>query len=566
MKILRTAIILSTVSGVLFFQSYSASRDPVRAKKGMVVAADPIAANVGLKILKDGGNAVDAAVAVGFALAVTYPGAGNIGGGGFMVMRFADGTVKSLDYRETAPAAAQRNMFLDKNGNFLEQKSTHGHLACGVPGSVAGMMYAQRRYGRLTRAQVMKPAIELAEKGFHLHYRLAEDLERMLPELSAYRSSRKAFSKNGKPYAEGELFRQKDLAATLKRIRDKGRDGFYTGKTAQLIVAEMKRGGGLITLHDLEEYASVIREPVRGTYRGYEIISTGPPSSGGVALVQLLNILEGYNLEKYGWNSSKAVHRMVEAMRRVYADRAEFLGDPDFVKVPVAWLTSKKYAEELRATIDTTKATPSDQISHGVQPPPEKDHTTHYSVVDRFGNCVSVTTTLNDAYGSKVVVTGAGFLLNDEMDDFSAKQGVPNEYGLVGSSANAIAPNKRMLSSMTPTIVVKDRKPFMVIGTPGGSTIMTTVLQVIVNVVDFKMTIQEAIDAPRIHHQWLPDRLMYEERALSQDAIDNLRAMGHTLYQRETTTGLAEGIMFDRKRGLLLGATDPRGYGEAVGY
>jgi gamma-glutamyltranspeptidase/glutathione hydrolase len=280
----------------------------------------------------------------------------------------------------------------------------------------------------------------------------------------------------------------------------------------------------------------------------------------------MLNILEGYNLEEYGWNSSKAVHRMAEAMRRVYADRAEYLGDPDFVKIPVAWLTSKKYAEQRRATIDTAVATPSDQISHGVQPPPEKDHTTHYSVVDRFGNCVSVTTTLNDAYGSKVVVTGAGFLLNDEMDDFSAKEGVPNEYGLVGSIANAIAPNKRMLSSMTPTIVLKEGKPFMVIGTPGGSTIMTTVLQVIVNVIDFKMTIQEAVDAPRIHHQWLPDHLMYEQRALSQDALDNLRAMGYSLRMRENTTGLAEGILFDRKRGLLLGATDPRGYGEAVGY
>ena len=566
MKRRHTSIILCIASLVVFFQSYSASRDPVRAKKGMVVAADPIAANVGLKILKEGGNAVDAAVAVGFALAVTYPGAGNIGGGGFMVMRFADGTVKSLDYRETAPAAAKRDMYVDKNGNFLEQKSTRGHLACGVPGSVAGMMYAQRRYGKLTRAQVLKPAIDLADKGFHLHYRLAEDLERMIPDFSAYRSSKKAFSKNGKPYAEGELFQQKDLAATLKRIRDKGRDGFYTGETAKLIVAEMKRGGGLITLKDLEDYASIIRDPVRGTYRGYEIISSGPPSSGGVALVQMLNILEGYNLEEYGWNSSKAVHRMAEAMRRVYADRAEFLGDPDFVKIPVAWLTSKKYAEQRRASIDTAVATPSDQISHGVQPPPEKDHTTHYSVVDRFGNCVSVTTTLNDAYGSKVVVTGAGFLLNDEMDDFSAKEGVPNEYGLVGSSANAIAPNKRMLSSMTPTIILKDGKPFMVIGTPGGSTIMTTVLQVIVNVIDFKMTIQEAVDAPRIHHQWLPDHLMYEQRALSQDAVDNLRAMGYSLRMRENTTGLAEGILFDRKRGLLLGATDPRGYGEAVGY
>jgi len=565
MKRLRTFALLVLISFVVVLRSPAASREPVRAKKGMVVAADPIAANVGLKILRQGGNAVDAAVAVGFALAVTYPGAGNIGGGGFMVMRFADGTVKSLDYRETAPAAAKRDMFLDKNGNFLEQKSTHGHLACGVPGSVAGLMYAQRRYGRLTRAQVMKPAIDLAEKGFHLHYRLAEDLERMIPEFSAYKSSKRTFTKNGRPYGEGDLFKQRDLAATLKRIRDKGRDGFYTGQTAKLIVAEMKRGGGLITLKDLEDYASVIRDPVRGTYRGYEVISAGPPSSGGVVLIQMLNMLEGYNLEQYGWNSSKAVHRMAEVMRRAYADRAEFLGDPDFVKMPLAWLTSKKYAAQRRATIDTAKATPSDQISHGIQVS-EKDHTTHYSVVDRFGNCVSVTTTLNDAFGSKVVVTGAGFLLNDEMDDFSAKEGVPNEYGLVGSSANAIEPNKRMLSSMTPTIILKDGKPFMVIGSPGGSTIMTTVLQAIVNVIDFKMTIQEAIDAPRIHHQWLPDHISYEERALSQDAVENLRAMGHSLHLRENTTGLAEGILFDRKRGLIFGATDPRGYGEAVGY
>ncbi len=546
--------------------SPAASRDPVRAKKGMVVAADPIAANVGLRILKEGGNAVDAAVAVGFALAVTYPGAGNIGGGGFMLMRFADGTVKSLDYREMAPAASKRDMFLDKNGNVIEQKSTRGHLSCGVPGSVAGMMYAQHRYGRLTRAQVLKPAIELAEKGFHLHYRLAEDLERMVPEFSEFRSSKKAFTKNGKPYKEGDLFKQKDLANTLKRIRDKGRDGFYKGETAKLIIAEMKRGGGLISLKDLEDYSSVIRDPILGTYRGYEIISVGPPSSGGVGLVQFLNILEGYHLGEYSWNSSKTVHWMTEAMRRVFADRAEFLGDPDFVKVPVPWLTSKHYAEQRRVTIDSMKATPSDQISHGIQKPAESDHTTHYSVVDRFGNCVSVTTTLNDAFGSKVVVTGAGFLLNNEMDDFSAKPGIPNTYGLVGGSANAVAPNKRMLSSMAPTIVLKEGKPFMIIGSPGGSAIVTTVAQVLVNVIDFKMTIQEAIDAPRFHHQWLPDRLMYEERALSQDAIENLRAMGYTLHMREGAIGLAEGIMIDRKRGLLLGATDPRGYGEAVGY
>ncbi len=564
-KMLTTLFIAAAVLGMLE-QSHAASRDPVRAKKAMVVAADPIAANVGLKILKQGGNAIDAAVAVGFALAVTYPGAGNIGGGGFMVMRLADGTVKTLDFRETAPSAATRDMFLDKNGNVLEQKSTRGHLSCGVPGSVAGLMYVERRYGKLTRAQVMKPAIDLAEKGFHLHYRLADDLERMTPEFARYRSSKQAFTRKGKAYKEGDLFQQKELAKTLKRIRDKGRDGFYKGETAKLIVAEMKRGGGLISLKDLEDYSSVIRDPIRGTYRGYEIISVGPPSSGGVSLVQLLNILEGYNLAEYGWNSSKAVHRMTEAMRRVYADRAEFLGDPDFVKVPVSWLISKNYARERRSTIDTAKATPSEEISHGVQPPPEKDHTTHFSIVDRFGNCVSVTTTLNDAFGSKLVVTGAGFLLNNEMDDFSAKAGVPNAYGLVGGSANAIAPNKRMLSSMTPTLVLKDGKPFMVLGTPGGSTIMTTVAQVIVNVVDFKMTIQEAIDAPRVHHQWLPDRLMIEERGLARDVVENLRAMGHTVHTREGTVGLVEGILVDRKRGLLLGATDPRGYGEAAGY
>ena len=544
----------------------AASKDPVRAKKGMVVAADPTAANVGLKILREGGNAVDAAVAVGFALSVTYPGAGNLGGGGFMLMRFADGTVKSLDYRETAPAAATRDMFLDKNGNVIEQKSTRGHLACGVPGSVAGMMYAERRYGRLSRAQVLKPAIELAEKGYHLHYRLAEDLERMVPEFSAYRSSKKIFTKNGKPFKEGDLLRQPDLAKTLKRIREKGRDGFYKGETAKLIVAEMKRGGGLITMKDLEDYSSVIREPVKGNYRGYEIISVGPPSAGGVGLVQLLNILEGCRFGEYSWNSSKTVHWIAEAMRRVYADRAEYLGDPDFVKVPVQWLVSKPYAEVLRRSIDSMSATPSDQVGHGVQPHPEGNHTTHFSVVDRWGNCVSVTTTLNDPFGSKVVVSGAGFLLNDEMDDFSSKPGAPNEYGLVGGNANAVAPNKRMLSSMTPTIVLKDGKPFMVLGSPGGSTIVTTVAQVIMNAIDFRMTIQEAVDAPRFHHQWLPDKLQYEERALSQDTIDKLRGMGYTLHMREGSIGLVEGIMFDRKKNLLLGATDPRGYGEAVGY
>lgn len=545
---------------------FSASKKPVRGKHGMVVAADPLAAQAGLEILKAGGNAVDAAVAVGFALAVTYPAAGNIGGGGFMNIRLADGTSITIDYREKAPGKAFRDMYLDSAGNFLPQKSQYGHLASGVPGSVAGMLLGLEKFGTMNRKQVISPAYKLANDGFPLLRELAEDIKYSIKEFLPFPGSMKSFTKNGKPYEEGEIWKQPDLAKTLQRIIEKGRDGFYKGETAKLIVEEMKRGGGLISLEDLANYHAALRKPVSGTYRGYEIISMPPPSSGGIALIQLLNILEGYPLKNYGANSANTLQRYIEAMRRVYADRAEFLGDPDFYKVPSTWLTSKDYAAVRRATIDTLHATPSSEVSHGTKPPHEPDETTHYSVVDKWGNCVSVTTTINGGFGSCVVVDGAGFLLNNEMDDFSAKPGVPNMFGALGNVANEIQPNKRMLSSMTPTIVLKDGKPFMVIGTPGGTTIITTVMQVICNVIDFGMNIQEAIDAPRIHQQWFPDSTFFEKRGLSFDTLEKLKAMGQTMIERRGNSGLAEGIIIDSERNIYYGATDPRGYGAAVGY
>jgi gamma-glutamyltranspeptidase/glutathione hydrolase len=546
--------------------AFSASRKPVKAKHGMVVSADPLATKVGVEILKQGGNAVDAAVAVGFTLAVTYPAAGNIGGGGFMNIRFADGQCYAIDYREKAPGAAFRDMYLDSAGNLIENKSTFGHLAAGVPGSVAGMLLGLEKFGTMSRKQVITPAYKFAADGFPLLPELADDLNSSRKSFEKFPGSKKYFTSSDTAFHEGEIWKQPDLAKTLKRIIEKGHDGFYKGMTADLIVAEMKRGGGLITHADLQNYQARVREPVRGSYRGYEIISQPPVSSGGIALIQLLNILEGYNLKSYGHNSAAAVHRYIEAMRRVYADRAEHLGDPEFYNVPVHWLLSKEYANERRATIDTMKASSSKDVAHGIPPSHESEQTTHYSVVDQWGNCVSATTTLNGGFGSCVAVDGAGFLLNNEMDDFSAKPGVPNMFGALGNIANEIQPNKRMLSSMTPTIVLKDGKPFMVIGTPGGTTIITTVMQVICNVIDFGMNIQEAIDAPRIHHQWSPDVTYYEKRGLSFDTIEKLKAMGHNLQERRGTSGLAEGIIIDSKKGMYYGATDPRGYGMAAGY
>lgn len=543
-----------------------APKPSARVSHGMVVAADPTAARVGMEILEQGGNAIDAAVATGFALAVTYPGAGNIGGGGFMVIRFADGRTAAIDYREKAPAGATRTMYLDSAGNFIANKSTYGHLASGVPGSVAGMLEALKKFGTLPREKVIAPAIGLASDGFALNGHLAASLKQSLPSFLKFPGSVRSFTNNGTALNEGDVWKQPELAATLRLIAEKGADGFYRGPVADLLVAEMKRGGGLISHADLEGYAPVFRDVVRGTYRGYDVISMPPPSSGGIAVVQLLNMLEPYDLHAYGWNSAKTVHLMTESMRRVYADRAEFLGDPDFYNVPQRGLLSKNYAATLRAGIDTLRSSRSDAISHGAPAGYESEETTHYSVADKYGNCVSVTTTLNGGYGSHVTVEGAGFLLNNEMDDFSAKPGTPNAYGLVGNDANAIAPAKRMLSSMAPTILVKNNEPFMVIGSPGGSTIITTVLQVIVNVVDFGMTIQEAVDAPRIHHQWLPDKVFYEKGALTEEAITTLKGMGHILEERRGTQGLAEGLLFDAQKKTIVGASDRRGYGAAAGW
>ncbi len=543
----------------------AASRAPVRAHHGIVVSDDPIAARTGMEILQRGGNAIDAAVAVAFTMAVTYPEAGNIGGGGFMVVRLANGTTETIDFREKAPAAATQNMYLDEHGNFLPEKSTYGHLSTGVPGSVAGLLLALEKFGTMKRADLLQPAVTFAENGFPLTYEMAEKFKRVVPEFSKFPASMKQFTKNGVPYGEGDLFKQPDLAATLRRIQEYGHDGFYSGKTADMIAAEMKRGGGLISKEDLLSYEPVMREPVRGTYRGYEIISMGPSSSGGTALIQILNILEGYDVQSLGWNSAREVHLLAETMRRVFADRAEFLGDADFVKVPLPWLLSKKYADERRATIDSLRATPSSAISHGIPPAHESDQTTHFSIVDKDGNCVSVTTTLNGLFGSKVVVDGAGFLLNNEMDDFSAKPGAPNMDGLVGSTANAIVPEKRMLSSMSPTIVLKEGKPFMVLGARGSSRIITSVAQVIINVVDFHMNIQEAVDAPRIHQQWLPDKIFSEERGLSPDTVEKLKAMGYDV-DTHSYSAIVNAVLINVQDGFLFGAPDARGSGEAAGY
>jgi gamma-glutamyltranspeptidase/glutathione hydrolase len=562
MKAISSLLIL--LLAVTCSTSFAAKR-PVRAKHGMVVSADAYASNVGVQILKKGGNAVDAAVAVGFALAVTFPGAGNIGGGGFMVIRMADGRTTTIDYREKAPAAANSTMFLDEKGNFVPSRSQDGYLASGVPGSVAGMLRALDLFGKLSRKTVLQPAIDFASRGIRLSHEFTDELKADMRDILKHPSSTKAFTKGGKPYEEGDLFIQKDLAKTLQRIQNKGKDGFYRGTTADLIVAEMKRGGGLITREDLAAYEAIERPPIRGTYRGYEIVSMGPPSSGGLVLVEMLNLLEPYDIARSGFGSSKTIGLMTEAMKLAYADRAEFMGDADFYPVPVDRLISKDYAAERRTLLDTIKATPSRQLSHGAIEIKEGVHTTHYSVVDQWGNAVSVTTTINSWYGSKVVVDGAGFFLNNEMDDFAAKPGAPNQFGLLGGSANSVQPNKRMLSAMTPTIILKDGQPYLVVGSPGGPTIITSVLQVIVNVLDHHMNVADANDAPRFHHQWLPDTIECERLGFPKDVVQNLEARGYSVRSR-STLGRIEVIQIDRKNGFLYGSTDPRGYGAAVGY
>ena len=544
---------------------YSASKDPVRAKNGMVVSSSNPATKVGVEILKKGGNSIDAAVAVGFALAVTYPYAGNIGGGGFMVIHLSSGKNTSIDYREKAPLKAYRDMYLDKNGNFNPKLSQEGITSVGVPGSVAGLIYALNKYGTMKLSEVIQPAIDLAEKGFKLDYSTAASIKKHLDEFKKYPGSYKKFTKNGVPYKEGEIFKQPDLAETLKLIRDKGIDGFYKGKVAELFIKEIKKLDGYITLEDLEKYKPVERKPIVGTYRGYKIISMPPPSSGGIALVELLNILENYHFTIKDWGSSEYIHRLVEAMKYTYADRTKYLGDTDFYPVPESGLISKEYAKSIFMKIKNY-AMPAKDISYG-NPAKYKEskETTHYSVYDKYGNAVSTTTTINSGYGSKIVVEGAGFLLNNEMDDFSAKPGAPNQFGLLGSEANSIQAQKRMLSSMTPTIVLKDNKPYIIIGSPGGSTIITVVLQIIMNCIDFNMNIQQAIDMPRIHNQWLPDKINYEKFGLPADVKNNLKKMGYRLNE-VNSIGDAEGIMIDNKNHIIYGAPDPRGTGLAEGY
>ena len=549
----------------------AAWRDPVRAPHGMVASTDRIASQVGVEILKRGGNAVDAAVAVAFALAVTYPSAGNLGGGGFLMLRRADGSVTAIDSRETAPAAATRDMFLEPDGALKkgEGSSLVGYRAAGVPGTVAGMAMALKQYGsgKLTWSQVIEPARKLAADGFVVTYHTQHALGDSQATLGAYEDSRRIFLRDGKLYREGETLRQTDLAATFARLQKHGPREFYEGETARLIAEDMERHGGLITRDDLLGYTPKERVPLRGNYRGHEIISMPPPSSGGAVLIQMLNILEAFDLKKLGPFSSESYHLLVEAMRRAYADRAEYMGDTDFARVPIEGMIEKSYAERQRSTIDPERASSSSEIRAGKPSGYESTETTHFTVVDVAGNAVSNTYTLNGGFGSAVVAKGTGVLLNNEMDDFTAKAGAPNLFGAIQSAKNAIAPNKRPLSSMTPTFVLRpDGTLFFTIGSPGGTTIINTVLTVITNVIDHGMNLQEAIDAPRIHHQWLPDEIMDEPLGLSSDTRKALEARGHKFTAQPRYMSDAQGIMIEEKTGVRLGASDARHDGAAVGY
>lgn len=565
-------VLFSVLMFLMIHLSCSKQKQPVTSDNGMVVSVSSYASQVGVEIMKKGGNAIDAAVAVGFTLAVTYPSAGNLGGGGFMVIHLADGTNTAIDFREKAPISAHREMFLNDNKEFIPKLSQRGTTSAGVPGSVAGLLYALDKYGTLSLAEVIQPAIDLARNGWKIERRDSIYFSNTISRFSMYPSSMKIFTKDSVPYSTGELFVQKDLSRTLEQIKENGIDGFYKGRVAELLVQQVSSMGGYITLTDLEKYQPVEREPVIGTYRGYEIVSMPPPSSGGIALVEMLNILENYNLSDEDWQSSTYIHHLVEAMKYAYADRTYHLGDDDFYPVPKDQLTSKGYAKTIFERIEQNKnkAVLSSEIkNYEVKQVYESTETTHYSVYDSYGNAVSVTTTINSSFGSGIVVEGAGFLLNNEMDDFSGKPGVMNQFGLLGTEANSIQPEKRMLSSMTPTIILEDNKPFIIIGSPGGSQIITTVLQVILNCIDYDMNIREAIEAPRFHHQWMPDSIFYEQKTLTPELRNKLTALGYHFHDEgadKRRIGIAEGIMIDQKNKIIYGASDPRGGGLAMGY
>lgn len=548
---------------------FSAEEAPVTATNGMVVSTDAYASEAGVRVLQAGGNAVDAAIATSFALAVVNPEAGNIGGGGFMVVRLADGATAALDYRERAPLSATRNMYLDEEGD-LTDKSTLGHLAVGVPGTVAGLWAAHQRFGTLAWAELVNAAVELA-RGFEVQDRQARSMAMAEENLRAFESTAATFLPGGEPPSAGDVFRQPELAATLERIAAQGRDGFYLGQTADLIVAEMERGGGILTHGDLAGMEAAWRDPIQFTYRDHTVISMAPTSSGGATLAAMAQILEGYELGSLAWHSPEHIHLLAEAWKRAYADRNTYLADPDFVEIPLERMISKEYGVERRAGISPDRATPSLDVGPGLGPA-ENGETTHLSVVDRDGNAVAVTTTINSFFGSKVTVTGAGFILNNEMDDFSARPGFPNQYGLVQGEANAIQGGKRMLSAMTPTIVVNpEGHLLLVVGSPGGATIITNVFQQISNLVDFGMGVRKGVNAPRLHHQHLPDRIQYEPGSLSAEVVSALEAMGHEMNER-IRSGEVYPFIGDVQAvlrlpdGSLAGASDHRRGGAAVGY
>ena len=551
---------LSLVAGLLFIAGSAGAGEPVRARHAMVVSAENHATMAGLAVLRKGGNAVDAAITVGFVLAVTHPAAGNIGGGGFMLIRFADGRSTFIDFRERAPAAATRDMFLGDDGKPTAD-SVVGYRAVAVPGTVRGFELARKKYGARPWAELVKPAVRIARKGFPVSQGLAESL-RANARLPLFATSRRIFLRNGRPYEPGERFRQRKLHATLKRIARRGPGEFYRGKTARLIAADMKRNEGLITMADLAEYEPVERRPLVGHYRDYEILGAPPPSSGGAGVIQMLNMLEGTPYAAGGAGSASSIHYLAEVMRRFFADRAEYFGDADFANVPIKKLTGKKYAAHRRSTIRPDRATPSEYVQPGRLPGHESPETTHYSIVDAEGNAVAVTYTLNGLYGSGVTARGTGVLLNNIMDDFTSKPGEPNMFGLLQSEKNAIEPRKRPLSAMTPTIVSRGGELFMVLGAPGGPTIISTVLQIITNVADFDMDLQQAVDFPRFHHQWMPDELRMED-GFSPQTIEGLRKRGHKI---KFVSPMGRAMAIKRDGDWLVGAADSRSEGTARGY